>query len=114
MFSSRKGDNDSQSWGGCGILIDVSLASAFSKKILTIDSGTRKAPPVGTGTYQSTSKPLLATTRSGMCRVCRGSISPSVGLMAREAMPKIGIFNRGDRYGHHFKKLSYFRITIYS
>lgn len=77
-----------------------------------MDSGTGKAPPAGTGTYQSTSKPLLATTRAGMCRVCRGSISPSVGLMAREAMPKTGIFNRGERYGHHFKKLSYFRIAI--
>lgn len=115
MFSTREGNNENQSWGCCGTLTNECLASAFGKKalsILSIDPGTGEAPPDGTSTYQSTSKPLLATTRSGMCRVCRGSISPSVGLMALEAMPKTGIFNRGSRYGHHFKKLDYFRITI--
>ena len=80
------------------------------KKILSIDPDTENAPP---GTYQSTSKPLLATTRSGICRVCSGSISPSVGLMAREPMPRTGIFNRGYRYGLHLQTLNNFRITNY-
>lgn len=97
IVSSRQGDNNSQSWGCCGVLIHECLESNFSKKILSVDPGTDKAPPGGPRTYQSTSKPLLATTRAGICRVCRGSTSPSVGLMAREPMPKTGIFNRGYR-----------------
>lgn len=84
--------------------ISESLASAFSSRVLCIDPSPRKSPFRGPGTYQSTSKPLLATTRPGMWRVCRGSTRPSVGLMAREAMPKTGICNTGHRYGHDFLK----------
>lgn len=38
-------------------------------------------------THQSTSKPLLATIRSGIDSVCKGSMMPNVGLMALEAIP---------------------------
>lgn len=41
-------------------------------------------------THQSTSKPLLATIRSGIDSVCKGSMMPNVGLMALEAIPAVG------------------------
>lgn len=47
--------------------------------------------------HQSTSKPLLATIRSGMDSVCRGSTIPSVGLMALEAIPAAGKRERAPR-----------------
>lgn len=40
-------------------------------------------------THQSTSKPLLATIRSGIDSVCKGSMMPNVGLMALEAIPAV-------------------------
>lgn len=39
-------------------------------------------------TDQSTSKPLLAATLSGMLSVCTGSTMPSVGRMALLAIPE--------------------------
>lgn len=97
LFSFRKGDDHSPSWGHRGVLIDKCVARTFNQKRVSADPAAEKAAVGGAGTYQSTSKPLLATTRLGMCSVCRGSTSPSVGFRAREAMPATGVVSRGCR-----------------